>query len=328
MNMPLVVDTRHALLTTFLHTFVGRRNAFTVQRPDGGYWSIKHPLTLHDTVNHLTGKQTLGSYVTSEQGLCSYAVFDADREDGLSELWKLHVKLASQGIPSYLEASRRGGHLWVFLTTPVRASMLRTWLLPTCPSGIEFFPKQEEGHGYGSLIRLPFGVHRKSGKRYPFVERSGSSFMPVASSLKASLAWLATLERVTVPPLDMLPNIPPRSPIADKKTSFSPNAHRATTSMYKSIREWCAHQDAVSLISRYVSLNAQGIGCCPFGWHHSGGRDTHASFKVYTPGVAGGYCWYCHVWQQGGSVFDFLRYTLNLDARSLWQRIQEGGQTW
>lgn len=323
--MNRLVDTQRSLLNVFFHTFVSRRNAFAVQRPDGGYWSIKHPLMVRDVVNHLAGKQTLGSYVIDEQGLCSYAIFDADSEGGLSDLWKLQTHLASQATPSYLEASRRGGHLWVFLKTPVQASLLRAWLLPTCPQGIEFYPKQEEGHGYGSLMRVPFGVHRKSGKRYPFVVWSHAGFVPIASSLSESLAWLATLERVSVPPLNTFPNTLTCPTTNDKKTSFSNNVHLATTSTSQSIRDWCAQQDAVAVISRYVTLNAQGIGCCPFGWHHPGGRDTHASFKVYTPGIAGGYCWYCHVWQQGGSIFDFLRYYHHLDARSLWHHLQKGG---
>ena len=74
-------------------------------------------------------------------------------------------------------------------------------------------------------------------------------------------------------------------------------------------------------LSRYVDLNSTGVGQCPFHWHHSNG-DTHASFKVYRPGVPGGYCWYCYAWQQGGSIFDFLRYYYRLDAATLWRRLQ------
>jgi hypothetical protein len=90
----------------------------------------------------------------------------------------------------------------------------------------------------------------------------------------------------------------------------------------QNIREWCAAQDPYRVIGAYVDLNSQGIGQCPFHWHHANGRDTRASFKVYTPGTPGGYSWYCYTWQQGGSVFDFLRYWHNLDAREMWQRLQ------
>jgi hypothetical protein len=45
---------------------------------------------------------------------------------------------------------------------------------------------------------------------------------------------------------------------------------------------------------------------------------------VYTPGVPGGYCWYCYTWGKGGSVFDFFRYYYRLDASTLWARFQQG----
>ena len=107
----------------------------------------------------------------NEKGLCSFAVFDADTQDNLQYLWKLHKRLMSLNYPSYMESSRRGGHLWIFFVTPVPASCARAWLLPYWQQGLELYPKQDEGKGYGSLIRLPLGIHRRSGKRYPFVER-------------------------------------------------------------------------------------------------------------------------------------------------------------
>jgi hypothetical protein len=90
----------------------------------------------------------------------------------------------------------------------------------------------------------------------------------------------------------------------------------------QTIREWCAAQDPYCVIGAHVDLNSQGVGQCPFHWHHTSGQDQRPSFKVYTPGTPGGYSWYCYTWQQGGSVFDFLRYWHNLDARELWRRLQ------
>jgi hypothetical protein len=92
------------------------------------------------------------------------------------------------------------------------------------------------------------------------------------------------------------------------------------------IRGWCASQDALSIIGRYVSLDQNGLGCCPFGWHHDDGVDTHPSFVAYCPISLGICCWYCHTWQQGGSLFDFLRLYYGLDARELWHLILSGAQ--
>jgi hypothetical protein len=90
------------------------------------------------------------------------------------------------------------------------------------------------------------------------------------------------------------------------------------------VRDWCFEQDAVGVIGRYVELDHHGLGCCPFGSHHKGGQDSHPSLWVHAPSGADVACWYCHAWQRGGSVFDFLRYYYSLDARTLWQRIRSG----
>lgn len=310
-------------LQTYWSLFIGRSNDFAQQRNDGGYWRVGRSLTMTDLANHLDRQWTLGSYVMNEKGRCRFAVFDADSENGLPELRHLQAILARQGIPAYLERSRRGGHLWVFFVEPVPASQVRAWLLPWCPAGVEFYPKQAEGAGYGSLIRLPLGVHLRSGKRYPFVEWRERGPVPVARSAPATLDWLATIKRAQVP--DLQP-ARPRAP-RTQETSFSNSRHTTMLTFPLTIREWCANQDPYRVIGAYVDLNSQGIGSCPFSWHHTHGRDAHASFKVYTPGTPGGYCWYCYTWQQGGSVFDFLRYWHNLEPREMWKRIQAQATT-
>jgi hypothetical protein len=305
-------------LLRYAGLFVGRQSDFARQRTDGGYRRVGRTLNEQDIQDHLDGHCTLGSYVIDETGVCRFAVFDADQPNGVEVLHRLQVQLARLGIHSYMECSRRGGHLWVFFTVPALASRVRAWLLPLCPDGVEFYPKQAEGAGYGSLIRLPLGVHLRSGKRYPFIEWTERNPAPVARSVPDTLEWFTTIKRVDVPP-----NVPakPHTP-QQKKTSFSKTSLSATNVSSLTIREWCAQQDPVSFIGSYVDLNGQGIGCCPFSWHHIDGGDTRPSFKVYEPGAPGGYCWYCYVWQQGGSTFDFLRYWHNLDAREMWKRLQ------
>jgi hypothetical protein len=306
-------------LQTYHDLFVGRWNDFAQQSDTGGYWRVGRALTGHDLNEHLNGRRTLGTYVINEKGRCRFAVFDADGKDGLQALRQVQARLVRQSIPSYLEASRRGGHLWVFFTEPVPASQVRAWLLPFCPEGIEFYPKQAEGCGYGSLLRLPLGVHLRSGRRYPFVEWTERGPVPVARSVPATLDWLATIQRATVPDL---PASQPRAPRTQERLPSS-SRHTTPSTTPQTIREWCAQQDPFSVIGAFVDLNSQGIGRCPFGEHHTNGQDAHASFKVYDPGMRSNYCWYCYTWQQGGSVFDFLRHYHGLEARDMWQRIQD-----
>src|SRR5436853_128659 len=116
-------------------------------------------------------RQTLGTYAINEQNQCSFAVFDSDASTGLFDLADVQINLTMNGIESYLEMSRRGAHLWVFLSKPTSPALLRAWLLPFCPAGVKFYPKQEAASWEhpGSLIRLPLGVHLRSGQRYPYV---------------------------------------------------------------------------------------------------------------------------------------------------------------
>ena len=84
--------------------------------------------------------------------MCRFALFDDDREhDDLYERVKTLVgvqqRLHIDGIPSYLEGSRRGCHLWVFCDRLVPASQLWRWLLPSCPPGVEFFLNKMRARG-------------------------------------------------------------------------------------------------------------------------------------------------------------------------------------
>jgi hypothetical protein len=81
----------------------------------------------------------------------------------------------------------KGFHAWLFLSEPLPAARVRAWVardfLPIWNeradgfdgTPLEIFPKQDavpEG-GFGNLIKLPLGVHAKSGKRSAFITHQG-----------------------------------------------------------------------------------------------------------------------------------------------------------
>jgi len=316
------------VLSCYARLFVGRRNDYAVQQEDGRYRRAGRSLTYTLLEEHLLGVQTLGTYVIDEQGTCRFAVLDADQADGITVLVGVQERLHQDGIPSYLEASRRGCHLWVFCDRLVKASHLRRWLLPSCPAwNVEFYPKQDESQaGYGSLIRLPLGLHRLSGRRYNFFTLQPDDpprRVPVARSLEGTLAWLSTIERARMPDEDTLPPLP-KGWEQDPQQSLAKTPGSVTTSPKATIEDWCRSQDPYQVISRYVRLDVRGLGCCPFGEHHSDHKDSHPSFRVYRPRRPGGSCWYCYTWGKGGNVFDFLCLYHRLDARTLWRRILAG----
>ena len=305
---------------------VGRGNDYALQRADGLYTRMFQPLSMEVLRFHLAGVHTVGSYVIDEWGSCRFAVFDADSEAELLQLLDVQSHLARDGVASYLEGSRRGGHLRVFLDSPVEPARLRRWLLPYCPRGIEFYPKQDgaDWQHPGSLVRLPLGVHQLSGRRYPFVSLVDDQLEPVARSLSGVLTWLSTVEQVQVPDLEAREDVSTAWALSTKKNTLQKSVPVVRPDRKMTIREWCLQQDAPWVIGRYVALDERGMGCCPFGWHHRDGQDSRSSLWVYRPRGADLCCWYCHAWQQGGSLFDFLRYYYGLDARALWRRILSG----
>jgi len=322
-----------SMLDAYISCCVGRRSDFAVQRADGRYSRVGSLLTSQEIFAHVQGARTVGTYVIDEHGLCHFAVYDSDDPtNGLVTQLGVQQALAAAGIVSYLELSRRGPHVWVFLAQPAAPALVRAFLLPYCPAGVEFYPKQDEvtrEHSYGSLIRLPLGVHRLSGERYPFVVVENGQVVPLMSSLLHGLAWFQTVQRVTVPADLVVTTATQRTTRTTKENTLQPVVSSPITSRapWLTIRGWCLARDPLEVIGRYVELGSNGLGHCPFGWHHDDGVDSRPSLWVHRLSAPSDLCcWYCHTWQQGGSLFDFLRYYYNLDARELWRRLLLGGQ--
>ncbi len=324
-----MVQITPALLGPWFSYCVGRTDDYALQQEDGSYLRTGQPLTYEVAAKHLQGVLTVGTYVINEYGQCWYAVYDSDTPDGLMQLHTLQSVLAGAGVVSYLEMSRRGAHLWVFFAEPLPPVQARQWLLPYCPAGVEFYPKQDyltPDRPYGSVIRLPLGVHRLTGNRHPFVQMINGQPVLIGASLVDLLLLFPTFQRVQVPLLapaaiPMMDTVPLDQP----PIPFQP-AQAITSDVPQNIREWCLAQDPIAVIGRYVSLDGKGIGCCPFGWHHDDGVDSHPSFYVYRPTYPHVCCWYCHTWKAGGSLFDFLRYYYGLEAGDLWSRLCRGAQ--
>jgi len=305
----------------YMALFVGRRDDHSVQLETGLYARAGLPLDRARVLAHLRGNVSLASYLIDERGLCGRAVMDADEENGFFCLASVQQQLRAGNIPAWLERSRRGAHLWIFTDRPISPALLRAWLLPFCPAGVEFYPKQDQTRGVGSAIRLPFGIHRRSGRRYGFVEASpAGEWHAIGRRISDQVAYLFDQARAIPPAVIATTSAPARE---QKKPFSSPGRPHSPVGEYPDIRAWNAAQNPFTVIGRYVDLDRRGGGRCPFGEHHANGRDDH-SFQVYEPGTPGGYCWYCHTWQAGGSVFDFLRMYHGLTVAEAWARAKRG----
>ena len=315
------------LVARYASLFVQCWEQYAVQQSDGSYWRVAERLSLSLLAAHLQGRWTLGTYLLDQQSCCAFAVFDADGVDGLATLSALAGELLRQGVPTVLEASRRGGHLWVHLAEPTSAHVVRDWLLPFVAAyGVELYPKQDRlvPGGSGSLVRLPLGIHRRSRGWYPFVQQPvWGEWVPVGETVAACCAWVCQhVQRVAVPAAvelgcaELSPGWSESRMTADGGNS----ARMASHVSYGSIRQWCRAQDIVEVIGHYVALDGRGVGSCPFKEHHYRG-DLRPSFQVF-----GGrdQHWYCYTWGRAGNLFDFVCLYYQLTPQEAWQRVQRG----
>jgi hypothetical protein len=312
-----------ALIEAYGLLFVHCWSSYAVQQGDGRYWRVNKPITLELLAAHLRGVVTIGTYVLDEDDTCTFAVFDADCEDGLARLAMLADELRQQGISTLLEASRRGGHLWIHIDAPTSAALVRVWLLPFAQAyGMELYPKQDMRlGGVGSLIRLPLGVHRRSRGWYPFLTvAADGSLVPVGQTVEDCCRWAcASVERVTVP---MASAVSVASGVVNgKPLELSAPVRDAVAHSGRGwIRAWCRAQDVRAVIGRYVVLDRRGMGSCPFKGHHYRG-DVRPSFHVFPEQDQ---CWYCYTWQRGGDLLDFLCLYHGVTVQEGWRRVQAG----
>jgi hypothetical protein len=280
--------------------FVSRRDLFARQLEDGRYCCVRKPLEERHLISHLKGEITLGTYVLNQDSQTRFAVIDADDDLQLARLADISMSLAGRGMPSYFEASRRGGHLWFFFDQSVPGKLARRFgkslLASNDLEDIELFPKQDQlGDGPGSLIRLPFGVHRKDGQRYGFIDPGGE---PIANTYAEQIYMLSNPRTVKISALDKY--ICQYQPPKRKPTFIKKEAMGETLS-----EQIKCSVTVLNFVGQYVELSPAGRGLCPF---HD---DHHESFSVN----AEKNYWHCFAGCGGGSLIDFWMKRQGVDFR-------------
>lgn len=283
------------------NVFFQRRDLYARQFDDGSYICVRKPLTNRHVARHLQGELTLGAYLLDLENRTRYLVFDADDDGQFSRLAQVAGTLESQGETPYLEQSRRGGHLWFFFYQPMLGSKVRSFgkSLATAYdlSDLEMFPKQDRlKEGPGSLIRLPFGIHRRSGQRYGFTTPQG---VPIAPTMTEQIRILSSPRSVSKAFFKAY-----RDDVSARgqKTEFTqPEASGGTLS-----QRIKSSVTALDFISRYIPLSPEGVGYCPF---HD---DKHHSFAI---NIESNY-WHCFAGCGGGSIIDFWMKWRNSDFKA------------
>jgi len=298
------LEANPELLQQFADTFLARWDTYPFQLVDGSYTRSctyqadgsknYHPLSIAHLEEHLKGRRTLGAYLLDRSSVTRRIVFDDDSEAGMGRLLEVAQDLARQDIPCQLEKSSRGGHLWVH-TPPLLgrdARRIGIYLLKErglTTRDIELYPKQNFLHGdhVGSLVRLPFGIHRKTGKVYGFVDLEGRD---LADRRREQLQMVAHPQRVSQEVIDHIlaaaPEMKRRFTVDWKRFKGAPAGMTPDERIKRAI-------SAYDYISQFVDLDSNGRGLCPF-------HDDHKqSFKVYDDG------WHCFAGCEGHTIIDF-----------------------
>lgn len=217
---PLENWPSEAAAIRFLQRFGGREDTHARQwaTRDGrsGYTPVKQPLTPKRIQEHLVGNETLGVYclrldatvlffaldLDINKSALEEALLSSERAQGVRDSLAGTMAAIDQacrelGLELLLENSGyKGRHFWGLLAQPLPAeivhllgALLMRKLQALIPGDLhlEFFPKQADLHDkkLGNLIKLPLGIHQKSGRRSVFLDREGQVIKRWAHHLAA-----------------------------------------------------------------------------------------------------------------------------------------------
>lgn len=152
---------------------------------------------------HLQGEITLGTYIQRPNATVKYIVFDIDISkrillqyqvqspefrEYLTVAWETALQvqklLRTFGMESYIEFSGfRGYHVWLMMEEWISTryanmfcDLVNSKLELNDDITIEYFPNKTKIRNgkYGQCIKLPYGVHAKSGQVSYFVDQNGN----------------------------------------------------------------------------------------------------------------------------------------------------------
>lgn len=206
-------------LVRFAARFEGRKGVYARMwhhRDRGsGYSPVHAPLDAEAVRAHLQGRVTLGAYLVRADDSAEHGVLDIDatpdalraasrdrraanalRDVTHQYSQRLRSVLEAAGLrPMLVDSGYKGRHLWCFLEAPVPAARVRAVLSslvarvqPAAQLRVEVFPKQDRvrSGGLGNLVKLPLGVHLRTGRLAEVLDSDGA---PIPDGLRALLAW-------------------------------------------------------------------------------------------------------------------------------------------
>jgi hypothetical protein len=178
---------------------------------------------------------------------------------------------------------------------------------------MELFPKQDRlKTGPGSLVRLPFGIHRKSGRRYGFVTAEGRRLAPTLHEQMLVLEAPGTVPKAVLEQFVGVGAALQRKPRFEPSDAATMRLVRSPDDMPLSERIKTA-LPVRAFVLRYVELSPAGKALCPF---HD---DQVASFSVNDEENF----WHCFACNKGGSLIDFWMEWQECDFKTALRELAE-----
>lgn len=216
-------------INDFMNLFVGREDIYKEEKEYRGnrrFEEVLSPLGENEIKLHLEEIKTLATYVQRNNATAHFVVFDIDISKKLllqveyeSEIFQEYMKKAGQiavdicnyleknGMKAYIEYSGyRGYHVWLFFDSWISVryvNMLEDIVLEhiEIPQDctVEVIPNKThlKPGKFGQAIKIPYGVHSKTGKRSRMLENDLGEIADIDSWLKDVAAYsLNTLKKI------------------------------------------------------------------------------------------------------------------------------------
>ena len=268
-------------ITLFRHLFKGREDVYAIfwtneRSGKKGYspaledpWAYKKagpkkflPLTDHVIHDHLAGEKIIGSYPLLKDNSCWFLACDFDKDGWVLDSLAFLDVATQFGVPAYLERSRsgKGGHVWVFFSSPVPAISARQLGMRLLRETMDvradidlasydrFFPNQDfvPAGGFGNLIALPLQKKSRGAGNTEFINLEDPELHPYPDQW----SFLSRIERVSLTRLDaLLEKIPP--------VAVGPGAAIAASPVVR--QKYPAPRQIRSTIGAMISMEKSGI---------------------------------------------------------------------
>lgn len=216
----------------YMELFVGREDLYAVDGFNNNHRrhmeEVLSPLLSDIVKKHIGGRETIGTYIQRSNGTVKYMVIDLDVSKGillqgvstecmheyLKECGEIAAEILKEldhmGLTGYLEQSGyRGYHIWIFFSEwiPVRYANFLSDVIEKRKSQlwrggkiqVEYFPNKTRirNDKKGQVIKLPWGIHPKTGQRSFFLDYDFQKISPQVALLEDVARYsLNTIKKV------------------------------------------------------------------------------------------------------------------------------------